>query len=131
MMDQIIPGLMILMGVGMNIIWTVDILSGDKLDRSSGLIKSRNKESGDLMLPHWIAEYGTAAGLIAGGVGLLISADWSNHVSLISLGALAYTSINSISWSLAEKERFGYALPMIFGILVSVFAIIHLLTRKI
>jgi hypothetical protein len=114
--------------LGIIFVWTGDIVSGEKIDRSSGFLKSRDRESGDLMLPHWIAEYGTACGLVAGGIGLLVSAGWSTPVSLISLGALAYTSVNSLSWSLSKKGRLAYALPMILGAGVAVLGIIMLLT---
>jgi len=125
-MVWIIAALMIITGLGIIFIWTGDIVSGEKIDRSSGFLKSRDRDSGDLMLPHWVAEYGTAVGLIAGGVGLLVSVEWSKPVSLIFLGALAYTSVNSLSWSLSERERFVYTVPMFLGFGVAVFGILLL-----
>ena len=35
---------------------------------------------------------------------------------MVSLGALAYTSLNSLNWALAERKRLPYAIPMYVGL---------------
>jgi hypothetical protein len=105
---------MIVMGVGIAGVWTADLMRGTRVDLSSGLLKARD-DGGSLLLPHWVAEYGTAAGLIGGGIGLLSAAPWAAPVAGAALGATLYTSINSLGWALAEPSRRAYALPMAVG----------------
>ncbi len=119
--------MMIITGLGIIGVWTKDIVSGNRIDRSNGFLKSKNIENGELFLPHWVAEYGTAAGLIICGIGNLFLSSWSRSFSLIFLGSLAYTSLNSLSWSLAVRERRPYTFPMIFGLLVSLIGILYFL----
>jgi len=119
--------LMIFTGLGITVIWTKDILTSDEIDRSGGLLQCRNKENGELMMLHWIAEYITAGGLVVCGFGNLFLSFWTGSLSLIFLGALAYTSLNSLSWSLAVRERRAYTFPMIFGLLVSLIGILYFL----
>ncbi len=129
-MRILIFSLMVLTGTGIIIVWLKDIFSGIRIDRSNGFLKSRDIENGELLFPHLFAEFLTASGLIIGGAGLIFFPEWGNSISLISLGALLYTSLNSLSWALAKKERFTYAVPMIFGLIFSVFSIIVLMGDK-
>lgn len=109
---------MIVMGCGIAAIWTVDMLRNPGIDRSRGLARARERASGSLLLPHWLAEYATAALLIAGGLRLLLG--WSiggwTWLVAVGLGALAYTSLNSLGWALAEPSRAPYAIPMTVGL---------------
>jgi hypothetical protein len=114
---RVIAVFMLLMGVGIGSIWTRDILSAEQLDVSHGRLRARDPESGSLMVPHWIAEYATAAALIFGAIGLLVSRSWGEPLSFVALGALVYTSANSIGWALARKSRFPYTVPMALGLL--------------
>jgi len=114
--DRIVPVIMTVTGLGIAAIWTADIISGKTLDTSNGFLRARNPESNALMWPHWTAEYVTAAGLLLGAYGLFSDKSWGKEVALVSIGALAYTSINSLSWSLAEKERIAYAIPMLVSL---------------
>lgn len=118
---------MVLMGLGIAGIWTRDLMAGEKVDLSSGIFKARDPEDGSLFWPHWLAEYGTALLLIIGGVGLLAEADWSVAVAGTGLGALLYTSANSLGWSLAKPERKAYAAPMIVGAVVGVVGLVWLI----
>ncbi len=106
---------MSLMGIALAGIWTRDIISAQKLDISAGRLRARDPQAGTLMLPHWIAEYGTAAGLVAGAVGVSSAAGWGRPLALAALGALVYTSINSLGWAIAERARISYAVPMVIG----------------
>lgn len=124
---QIIAVFMLVMGVSMAGIWTRDIIRAHQLDISSGRFRARDPRAGTLMLPHWIAEYGTAITLVVGGVGLLVEAGWGRLLSLVALGALVYTSTNSLGWALAERTRHPYAIPMAIGALGGLASIIGLL----
>lgn len=125
-MDITVALLMIVMGVAIAVIWTRDIVAGQKVDTSAGLLAARDVD-GSLFWPHWVAEYTTAIGLIVGAVGLLTEAGWGAPVAALALGALFYTSTNSLGWAFAERERFAYATPMLVGIAVSILGAVHLL----
>ena len=110
--DKIIPVFLMVDGVALMTMWTIDIHQ-KKLLRD-GIFSS--KEDGKLFWPHLLAEYGTAIGLVVSAYGLYYDKQWAEPVSLVSLGALTYTSLSSMSWSLADKNRYLYAVPMIFSL---------------
>ena len=102
-MGLVVGLFMVVMGVGMAGLWTVDITRSPEVDRTRGLLRARDRSNGSLLAPHWIAESSTATLLVIGGLGLLFaqgSGPWALAVP-VSLGALAYTSCNSFSWVLA------------------------------
>ncbi len=107
--NLIIPIFMITMGLGMAGIWGADIASG-KFSDQGNFFKWREGEN--IMWPHIMAEYLTAAGLITGGIGLYNGKEWAVSVSLFSLGAVTYSAINSSGWVLADKSRTAYGIPM-------------------
>ncbi|HSK27813.1 MAG TPA: hypothetical protein VK894_12965, partial [Jiangellales bacterium] len=92
----------LVMGVGVATIWTLDLARG-RVDLGAGLLHAR--EGGDLLWPHWLAEYATAAVLIVGAIAWLAGAAWADGVLLVGLGALVYTSVNSLGWVLADHPR--------------------------
>ncbi|MFC1620551.1 hypothetical protein ACFL45_11490 [Candidatus Neomarinimicrobiota bacterium] len=110
--NRAIPVFMALTGIAMAGIWTVDISKGVLPD---GFWKSREGDD-RLFWPHLIAEYATAAGLLAGAYGLYTAAPWGESAAFISLGALAYTATSNLGWSLAKRERLPYAIPMMVGL---------------
>lgn len=126
-MDGAVAIFMILMGISIGVVWTRDIASGERIDRSAGWWRAR-EPGGPLLLPHWIAEYGTAVALITAGAGLAAGAGWGRMLAAVALGALAYTSINSLGWALAEPDRRTYGIPMAVGAVGSLLAVIVLLT---
>jgi hypothetical protein len=111
--NRVVPVFMGVMALGITGVWTTDIARGRFADRG-GFFSWREGEN--LLWPHILAEYLTAAGLAVGAVGLYRMTDWSVSVSLVSLGALVYTAINSTAWVLAERERIGYGVPMWIGL---------------
>jgi hypothetical protein len=125
---SVIAAFMLFMGAAMGLVWTRDIISAEQLDVLNGRLRARDPESGTLMLPHWIAEYATAAALLAGGSGLLSNQAWGEPLSFVALGALVYTSTNSLGWALARPTRLPYAVPMVLGSLGGVAAIAGLWT---
>jgi hypothetical protein len=122
--EIIVPVFMMLAGTGIIFIWAADILSGKFSDQGNIL---RWREGENLMWPHILAEYLTAAGLISGGTGLLIDWKYALPVSLVSLGAVIYSAINSSGWVLAVKSRIGYGIPIwitLAGAIASLFILI-------
>lgn len=108
---------MVVMGIGMAGMWTLDIVRSPEIDRSRGLLRARDR-NGSVMVPHWLAEYGTAAALLVAGVGLLLgwpAGPWAWLVP-VSLGALTYTGLNSQAWVLADRSRYGYGIPIAIGL---------------
>jgi hypothetical protein len=112
----IVAGFMLVMAVGMSGMWTIDILRSLDIDRTRGFVRARDR-NGSVMLPHWLAEYGTAVMLFIGGLGLLLgwpAGAWAWLVPA-GLGALAYTGLNSQAWVLADRSRTAYGIPIGVG----------------
>jgi len=115
---------MLVMGIGMAGMWSVDILRSPEIDRTRGLLRARDR-NGSVMAPHWLAEYATAATMLVGGLGLLLgwsAGPWAWLVP-IGLGALAYTGLNSQAWVLAERSRYAYGIPIAIGLVGPLVAI--------
>jgi hypothetical protein len=126
-METVAAVFAVVMGCGIATVWTADLLRGT-VDLSGGVVGAREEEGGSLLLPHWLAEYATAAALVVGGVGLLVDTAWAQVVAAAAFGACAYTSVNSLGWALARPERRPYAIPMAIGAVGSVLAIVVLLS---
>ena len=125
-MDALLAIAMGTMGVAIGAIWTRDILAGEKVDRTRGLLRARDPDDGSLFWPHWLAEYGTAGLLMVGGVATLADTSWARVVSAFALGALTYTSINALGWAFAKRERYPYAAPMLVGAVVGIGGALYL-----
>lgn len=116
-----------IMGAAMAGVWARDILSGHGFDAPHGLWRAREADSDDLMIWHWAAEFGTAV-LLMGGAFLLISgAAIAEPVMLVGLGALLYTSTNSLGWSLAAPQRRSYVYPMALGLVGGIISVVALI----
>jgi hypothetical protein len=126
-MDVVASVLMMLNGVAIAAVWTRDIVAGEQVDLSKGFFAARDPDAGTLFWPHWLAEYATAAALIAGGLSLLFDARWDVALAGLATGALLYTSVNSLGWSLARRDRRAYAFPMVAGIVAGLLIGAHLL----
>ena len=129
MATTLVAAFMLVIGVGIIGIWTVDMVRNPEIDRRRGMVRARDR-NGSVMLPHWLAEYATAVVLLLGAAGMLLGwapGTWTWLVA-VGLGALAYTSLSSLSWVLADRARFGYGVPMAVGLVGSVLAIALLLT---
>jgi hypothetical protein len=128
-MTTVVAGFMVVMALGIAGMWTVDILRSPEIDRTRGLVRARDR-NGSVMLPHWIAEYGTALLLLVGGLGLLLgwpAGAWGWLVPA-GLGALAYTGLNSQAWVLADRSRTAYGIPIAVGFVGAVVALALILT---
>ena len=118
---------MVVMGLAIALTWARDMRSSPEVERSAGLLRARDRRDGSLFLPHWSAEYATSLGLVAGGIGLIADVGWAERISLVALGALTYTSVNSLGWTLALRSRRPYAIPMLVGAIGGVVSIVVLL----
>lgn len=116
---QVILILFIVTGIGMAAIWTKDIFTNTDIDLSKGFFNARDKNSGNLFWPHWLAEYFTAVLLIVAPVLIFLKMNLGTQLLPFAAGALFYTSLNSLGWAFARKERFGYAFPMLYALAVS------------
>jgi hypothetical protein len=128
-MAPLVAAFMLVMGVGIVGIWTIDIVRNPEIDRRRGILRARDR-NGSVMLPHWIAEYATAIVVILGGAGMLLAwapGGWTWLVP-VGLGALAYTSLNSLSWVLADRARLAYGIPMAVGLVGALLGIALLLS---
>ena len=124
-MSTLVGVFMLVMGAGIAGIWTVDIVRSPEVDRTRGILRARDRSNGSLLVPHWFAEYATALLLLAGGLGLVFATApgaWSWLVP-IGLGALAYTSLNSLGWVLADRSRAAYGIPMAIGLIGAIASI--------
>lgn len=110
------PAGLLLTGIGIGTIWTMDLISQKNVDMNGNIFGARDKSTGQVMWPHLLAEYGTAATAIIGAVGLYRDDPWAESLTLVSSGMLAYTSVNSMSWVLSQKGRLVYAVPMMIGL---------------
>lgn len=117
---KVILILFIITGAGIAGIWTKDIFTNTDIDLSEGFFNARDKGTGNLFWPHWLAEYATAILLVVAPVLIFLKIEIGAQLLPFAVGALFYTSLNSLGWAFARKERFAYAFPMIFGLGVSV-----------
>lgn len=124
--NRIIPVFMIVMAAGILLVWMLEVSNGKFKDQGS--LPEWKSAGGDLIWLHLLAEFTTAGVLLAGGIGLLGQNGWGYKLCLVALGALAYTSLNSLAWSFAQKSRLGYAIPMLIGFAGAVGSIVLLLT---
>lgn len=120
---------MVAMGAGIGTIWAIDMARSPEVDRTHGLLRARDASTRSLLVPHWLAEYGTAIVLVAGGLPLLLGAGAGSWTWLIpvGLGALAYTSLNSLGWALADGARVAYAVPMVIGLVGAIVSLVLLI----
>lgn len=120
--EIIIPWLLLFMGCAILVFWIIEIVKTRKLlQRNSLQWKNENNEN---MWFHVAAELITSILLISAGI-----ANWTGNsatllLTLFSAGLLFYASLNSLSWVFVEKSRLKLAIPMIAGIIVSIFIVI-------
>ncbi len=124
---KVIYILFMFIGLSMLVIWTRDIVSNPLIDLSKGIFKVRDDDSGNLFWPHWMAEYATAALLVFSPVLIFLNVDAGWSMLPFAAGALAYTTLNSLGWTFASKERYPYIVPMAFSLLVSLVYLILLI----
>ena len=103
-MESAVAVFAIVIGLGIAGMWSADLARG-RVDLSRGASRAREEGSGSLLLPHWIAEYATAAALVAGGAGRLLGT----------------------GWALARPGRRAYAIPMTVGAVGSLGGVLTLL----
>ena len=112
----IAPSSLLITGVGIGTVWTLDLVSQKNITMNGSIFKARDKGTNQVMWPHLLAEYGTAASAIVSAIGLYRKEPWAEPMALVTSGLITYTSINSMAWVVSEKERFAYAIPMMIGL---------------
>ncbi|MBN2600909.1 MAG: hypothetical protein JXR87_02830 [Candidatus Marinimicrobia bacterium] len=127
MQSIVIPVFMSTAGLSLMGIWTMDLVKGDKVEKRDGLLGFRDKTTGQVLLPHLVAEYSTGVCLLTGAYGLHTDKPWGKDIAMLGLGALVYTSTNSLSWVLTEKERYVYGIPMVITLIGSGISLTFLL----
>lgn len=114
--NRIVPTSLLVSGIGIASVWTMELISQENVNVSGGFFNIRDRKTNQILWPHLLAEYGTAMGLVIGAIGLYKQEEWGRIVSLISAGALAYTSLNSLSWVLSDESRKIYMIPMLLSL---------------
>jgi hypothetical protein len=110
----------VVVGTAMIAQWTVTIARKQVPGLDSDSVSGRGLAE---MLFHWAAEFGTAAVLLAGGIGLLLDAVWASKAYLVAVGMLLYTVVNSPGYFTQRREW-----PMVgmFGV-IFVLALVSLI----
>ena len=91
--------------------WTVTLARKRVPAQDEGVSGRGRRE----MAFHWAAESLTAIALILSGTALLRDWSWGRSVSLVALGMLIYTVINSSGWFAERRE---WAMVGVFAILL-------------
>lgn len=97
--------LLLVEGVGILVYWARFYLEGNL---PGGL---HTLSGGSYIAFHIAAEAAVALAAMAGGLGILRGREWGMAASLVAVGGLLYTGINSLSWSLPA----GDTLTGVFG----------------
>ncbi len=82
-------------------------------------------ENNQYIVFHQAAEYLMALLAIAGGLGLLAGRGWGMATSLVALGALLYTSINSLAYSLGSAPALTPIFLAVLGVVLLCFVALH------
>lgn len=124
---MIISFLQIMCGTSIILIWIMNLSKNTESDLSGGFFRAREKESRNIFWFHIVAELITGIALIASGI-ILLSRDFNLYpVVYFALGALFYSSLNSLGWAFANKERYVYIIPMTIGLVISLAGMIILI----
>lgn len=121
-MEIAFASFMILMAIGIISVWVKEIVSAQKMVNYFGW-----KEGENLLWPHITVEIITGVLLLIAGIGTFMEVNWAGMLGFFSMGALFYTSFNSLGWILAKKDRRSFAIPMILGLVGSVVFLIIIL----
>ncbi len=118
--DLLASFFLLIMGVGIIIIWVVDINNNPEIDFTGGFFRARERESNNIFWFHIVAELLTGLLLIISGMVILLNEKELIFLVYFSSGSLFYTSLSSLGWAFANRERYLYAFPMIGGLIFSI-----------
>lgn len=82
-------------------------------------------ENNQYIVFHQAAEYLMALLAIVGGIGLLAGRGWGMATSLVALGALLYTSVNSLAFSLKSAPNLTPIFLAVGGTVLLCFVGLH------
>lgn len=126
--NLIIAFILIMTGIAMIIIWIIDINENPEVDMTGGFFRAREKNSNNIFWFHITAELITAILLIMAGIIIVLKAERLIPLVFLSLGALFYSSLNSLGWVFACQHRKKYAFPIITGLTIAVLSALMLIT---
>jgi hypothetical protein len=110
------------MAIGTTLVWIKELYAPHMKQH---LLQRR--EGDHLVWPHIVIEAATAALLFISGVASLFNLGWAPIINYFSLGAITYACFNSLSWTLANRNRWAYTVYMLFGVLGSVILLIKVM----
>ncbi len=121
---MILSFFLIMCGASIIIIWIMNLRKNPDIDLSAGFFRAREKDSKNLFWFHIVAEFFTGLLLIVSGIIIISRNINSLPIVHFALGALFYSSLNSLGWAFAYRERYFYATPMTIGLVISLVSII-------
>lgn len=122
-MTYLISLLLLITGAGVGIIWFVDLKSNSATDPRPPLFKTRTEPESTILGIHVLAEMIMGGLLIISGIITILQMYSLYWLVNFSCGLLFYSSLNSLSWSLATPDRIRYVPPMLVGLLLSLLTI--------
>lgn len=122
--SRIIPAILLIIGFGMLGIWAVDIAKG-KFKSQGNFFKWVEGEN--RLWPHILAEMLTGLLAVVCAIALFFDLSWAGNLSLVTLGAIIYSCINSSGWVIHKKERMSYGIPIWISLLLALFLLICLI----
>lgn len=115
---------LIIIGTGMIAIWLMDILSG-KFKSQGNFFQWTEGE--DRLWLHIMAEMLTGLILLGSGIAWLTGSPQAENLSLLGLGAVIYSCINSSGWVVHKRSRLKYGIPIWISLTISLFLVIIIL----
>jgi len=122
--SAILVGIVLLL-VGLAIIayWVIFVMRGNMPEGLWTVVGNQ------YIVYHQAAELGMALLAIAGGFGLLIGRGWGMATSLAALGALLYTSVNSLGNSIRNEPSLTPIFLAVLGVTLVCFIALHFSRR--
>lgn len=104
---------LVVVGFGLAAYWAGFALGRGNLPQGIWTVRGST-----LVVFHLAAEFVTAFLAVVGGIGLLRGRGWGLATAFTALGALLYTSLNTLGWATLNAPRM---VPVLAGGLVAVF----------
>jgi hypothetical protein len=115
--------ILVLAGIGIIAYWVVYVMGGNMPQGLWTVV------GGQYIAYHQAAEFVMALLAIAGGFGLLLGRGWGMATSLAALGALLYTSINSLANSVRNAPSLTPVFLAVLGLSLICFIALHFSRR--
>jgi len=119
---RLLTAFLLIDGAAIFALWTVALARGAFTE---GIF---HYENGNYPALHLAAELLMGGSALLGGLGLWRGARWGRGLALFSLGALAYSSINSAGWAL--RHDLAQLLPMAATLVAAALCLPYLLRHQ-